>query len=117
MEIDSSDVLYLAVGGDGVKKLTTAGTFYLDKVHYKVDERRGLQQVLVITAGDRITVANLAGETLSEPTRPATGIRPVRPIPPRAPRPTADTPPPTGGGGRLRAFGSALRLSRPLSPP
>ncbi|KAI7845886.1 hypothetical protein COHA_000619 [Chlorella ohadii] len=25
MEIDSSDVLYLAVGGDGVKKLTTAG--------------------------------------------------------------------------------------------
>lgn len=57
-----------------VKKLTTAGTFTLDKVHYKVDGRRALEEVLVITAGDKITVADLDGEILIEHTRPGPGV-------------------------------------------
>jgi putative transposase len=39
-----------------------------------VDGRRGFQQVLVITAGDVITVADLEGEILIEHTRPAPGL-------------------------------------------
>jgi hypothetical protein len=35
-----------------------------------VDGRRGFQQVLVITAGDKITAADLEGEILIEHTRP-----------------------------------------------
>jgi putative transposase len=77
-----------------VKKLTTAGTFYLDKVHYKVDARRGLQQVLVITDGDKITVANLEGEILIEHTRPAPGITYVGNNRPRGRRPKTGEPSP-----------------------
>lgn len=39
-----------------------------------VDGRRGFQQVLVITAGDKITVADLEGEILIEHPRPAPGV-------------------------------------------
>ena len=39
-----------------------------------VDRRRGFQQVLVMTAGDKITVADLEGEILIEHTRPAPGV-------------------------------------------
>ena len=56
-----------------VRKLTTAGTFNLAGVNYKVDGRRALEQVLVITDGDTITVADLHGEILIEHTRPAPG--------------------------------------------
>jgi putative transposase len=61
-----------------IKTLTTNGAFYLNKVQYMVDGRRGFQQVLVITngnkTGDTITVTDLQGEILIEHTRPAPGI-------------------------------------------
>jgi transposase InsO family protein len=60
--------------GTRVRKLTTAGTFNLAGVNYKVDGRRALEQVLVITDGDKITVADLHGEILIEHTRPAPGV-------------------------------------------
>jgi transposase InsO family protein len=61
--------------GTHVKKLTSAGTFNLAGVHYKVGGRYGFQQVLVITDGDKITIADLEGEILIEHTRPAPGVR------------------------------------------
>jgi transposase InsO family protein len=70
-----------------VKKLTTAGTFMLDKVHYKVDGRRALEEVLVITDGDKITVADLDGEVLIEHTRPGPGATYVGNGRPRGPQP------------------------------
>ena len=60
--------------GTIVKKLGSNGVFMLDKVQYMVDGRRGFQHVLVITAGNKITVADLDGEVLIEHTRPAPGI-------------------------------------------
>jgi transposase InsO family protein len=73
-----------------VKKLTPAGMFYLDKVQYLVDGRRGFQQVLVISAGnkvgDKITVTDLEGEILIEHTRPAPGVTYVGNGRPRGPR-------------------------------
>jgi putative transposase len=60
-----------------VKKLTSAGAFYLDKTQYLVGAQYSFQQVLVITngnkTGDTITVTNLEGEILIEHTRPAPG--------------------------------------------
>ncbi|WP_293327180.1 hypothetical protein [Mycobacterium sp.] len=74
--------------------LTTAGTFMLAgvnyKVNYKVDGRRGLEQVLVITDGDKIIVADLEGEILIEHTRPATGVTYVGNGRPRGPRPNSE---------------------------
>lgn len=73
-----------------VKKLTPAGMFYLDKVQYLVDGRRGFQQVLVISTGnkpgDKITVTDLEGEILIEHTRPAPGVTYVGNGRPRGPR-------------------------------
>jgi putative transposase len=45
-----------------------------------------VQQVLVITAGDKITVADLEGEILIEHTRPAPGMTYVGNGRPRGPR-------------------------------
>jgi hypothetical protein len=73
--------------GNGVTKLSTAGTFRLAGVHYKVDGRYGLQEVLVITDGDKITVADLQGEILIEHTRPAPGVKYVGNGRPRGQRP------------------------------
>ena len=70
-----------------VKKLTSAGMFYLDKVQYKVDAQRGFERVLVITDGDKITVADLHGEILIEHTRPAPGVTYVGNGQPRGRRP------------------------------
>ncbi|MGW6196392.1 integrase core domain-containing protein [Kribbella sp. NPDC055110] len=60
-----------------LKTLASNGAFYLDKVQYMVDGRRGFQQVLVITNGDKtgdpITVTDLQGEILIEHTRPTPG--------------------------------------------
>ena len=70
-----------------VKKLTSQGTFYLDKVHYKVGGRHGLEHVLVITHADNITVTDLQGEVLAEHTRPAPGITYVGKGLPRGPHP------------------------------
>lgn len=69
-----------------IKKLTTAGTFLMDKAHYKVDGRRGLEQVLIITDGDKITVTDLHGEILIEHTRPAPGVTYVGNGRPRGPQ-------------------------------
>ena len=60
--------------GTRVKKLTSAGTFWLAGVHYMVGGPYGFQQVLIITDGDKITVADLEGEILIEHTRPAPGV-------------------------------------------
>lgn len=62
-------------GDTRIKTLTSSGTFMLAGVHYKVHGRYGFQQVLVITLGDKITVADLQGEILIEHTRPAPGIK------------------------------------------
>ena len=69
-----------------VKKLTSNGVFILNKVQYMDDGRRGFQQVLVITAGDKITVTDLEGEILIEHTRPAPGVTYVGNGHPRGPR-------------------------------
>jgi transposase InsO family protein len=58
-----------------VKRLTSIGGFYLDKVNYMVDGGRAYQSVLVITAGEKIIVTDLDGEILIEHTRPAPGVR------------------------------------------
>ena len=73
--------------GTRVTTLSTAGTFTLAGVTYKVDGRRHLDQVLVITDGDTITVADLHGEILIEHTRAAPGIRYVGNGKPRGPQP------------------------------
>jgi putative transposase len=57
-----------------IKTLSGVGTFFLDKVHYKVDGRRAFEQVLVITDDDKITVTDPQGEILIEHTRPAPGV-------------------------------------------
>ncbi len=51
--------------------MSTAGTFLLAGVYYKVDGRLACEQVLVLIDGDNITVADLDGEVLIEHTRPA----------------------------------------------
>ena len=80
--------------GTRVKKLTSAGTFWLAGVHYLVGGPYGFQQVLVITDGDKITVADLEGEILIEHTRPAPGVRYVGNGQPRGPHPkNAETSP------------------------
>lgn len=60
--------------GTRVRTLTTAGTFRLAGVTYKVAGQRALEQVLIITEDDTITVADLHGEILIEHTRPAPGV-------------------------------------------
>lgn len=72
--------------GTHVMRLTTAGTFTLAGVTYKVDGRLACEHVLVITDGDHITVADLDGEVLIEHTRPAPGVRYVGNGKPRGPR-------------------------------
>ncbi|WP_425004368.1 hypothetical protein [Mycolicibacterium sp. S3B2] len=67
--------------------LNTAGTFLLAGVRYKVDGGLACQEVLVVTDGDHITVADLDGEVLIEHTRPAPGVRYVGNGRPRGPRP------------------------------
>jgi putative transposase len=73
--------------GTVVKKLTSNGVFILNKVQYMVDGRRGFQQVLVITDGDKITVTDLEGEILIEHTRPGPRSDVRRQRPPRRPTP------------------------------
>jgi putative transposase len=80
--------------GTRVKRLTTAGTFQLAGVHYKVDVSRAFERVLVITNGDQITVADLHGEILVEHHRPAPGIRYVGNGRPRSIRPKTPEPSP-----------------------
>jgi transposase InsO family protein len=57
-----------------VRKVSTAGTINVDKVHYKIDVDHAFKQVLVVTDGDKLTITDLQGELLAEHTRPAPGI-------------------------------------------
>lgn len=77
-----------------VKTLSTAGTFMLAGVLYKVDGGRAFEQVLVVTDGDKITVADLDGEILIEHTRPAPGVKYVGNGRPRGPQPKSNEPSP-----------------------
>lgn len=76
--------------GTSIRTLTSAGTFMLAGVQYKVDGQRGFEQVLIVTDGDTITVADLEGEILIEHTRPAPGVRYVGNGKPRGPHPKSD---------------------------
>jgi putative transposase len=74
-----------------LKTLSSAGTVMLDAVHYMVGGPYRFQQVLIVTDGDKITVADLHGEILIEHTRPAPGVKYVgngRPRGPRTPEPS-----------------------------
>jgi hypothetical protein len=73
--------------GTRVRTLTTAGTFRLAGVTYKVAGQHALEQVLIITDDDTITVADLHGEILIEHTRPAPGVGYVGNGRPPGPRP------------------------------
>lgn len=76
--------------GAHVRTLTTAGTFMLAGVIYKVGGRHGLHEVLVATNGDKIIVADLDGEILIEHTRPAPGVTYVGNGKPRGSHPKPD---------------------------
>lgn len=80
--------------GTYVQTLSTAGTFVIAGVTYKVDGRRGLEQVLIATDGAKITVADLDGEVLIEHTQPAPEVRYVGNGRPRGGRPKNDQPSP-----------------------
>jgi putative transposase len=58
-----------------LKTLTSAGTFMLDSVQYKVDGQYGFEQVLVTTDGDKIIVTDLQGEVLIDHVRPGPGVK------------------------------------------
>ncbi len=76
-----------------LKTLSGTGTFFLDKVTYKVDGRRRHEQILVITDGDNITVTDLHGEVLLDRTRPAPGVTYVGNGRPSGPYPQPRTSP------------------------
>jgi len=57
-----------------VKKVSSAGTIYVDKVFYKIDVDHAFKQVLVVTDHDKITVTDIDGEILAEHPRPAPGV-------------------------------------------
>jgi putative transposase len=73
--------------GTQVRRLTSYGSFMLAGVNYKVGGQHGLQQVLVVIEGDKITVADLEGEILVEHTQPAPGVKYVGNGRPRGSRP------------------------------
>jgi transposase InsO family protein len=73
--------------GAHLKTLSSAGTFMLDKVHYLVGGQHRFKQILIVTVGDTITIADLNGEILIEHKRPAPGITYVGNGRPRGPRP------------------------------
>ena len=70
-----------------VKTLNTAGAFVLAGVTYKVNGGRGLEQILVVTDGEKVIAADLDGEILIEHTRPAPGVKYVGNGRPRGQRP------------------------------
>jgi putative transposase len=77
-----------------LKTLSSAGTFMLDAVHYMVGGPYRFQQVLIVTDGDKIIVADLDGEILIEHTRPAPDVKYVGNGRPRGPRPNTPQPSP-----------------------
>jgi putative transposase len=77
-----------------LKTLSSAGTFRLDTVDYIVGGQHRFEQVLILTDGDKITVADLHGEILIEHTRPAPGVKYVGNGRPRGPHPKTPKPSP-----------------------
>jgi transposase InsO family protein len=77
-----------------LKTLNSAGTFMLDAVHYMVGGPYRFQQVLIVTDGEKITVADLDGEILIEHTRPAPGVKYVGNGRPRGPHSNPPQPSP-----------------------
>lgn len=81
-----------------LRTVSTSGTIGLDTVTYMVDSQRAFQQVLVVSAGDKvgdeIIVTDLEAEILAEHTRPAPGTRYVGNRRPRGPRPKNPEPSP-----------------------
>jgi len=77
-----------------VRTVSTAGTIRLDSVTYLVDARRAFQQVLGVSADDKIIIADLQGEVLLERTRPAPGINYIGNGRPRGPMPKTGKPSP-----------------------
>jgi hypothetical protein len=76
------------------RTVSTAGTITLDSVTYKVDAHRAFQQVLIVSDGDKVIIADLQGEVLAEYIRPAPGINYVGNGRPRGPRPKTEEPSP-----------------------
>lgn len=70
-----------------VRRVSSAGTIGLDNVFYMIDSRRAFEQVIVVTDGNKIIVADLQGEVLAEHTRPAPGVKYVGNGRRRGPRP------------------------------
>lgn len=68
-----------------LRTLTSAGTFMLDRVQYKVGGHLSFESVLVVTNGAKIIVTDLHGEVLIEHTRPGPGVRYVGNGKPRGP--------------------------------
>lgn len=58
-----------------IKRVQANGSLSLGRVQYQVNGRLARQEVIVVTEGDKITVADLQGEILIEHTRPAPGIK------------------------------------------
>ena len=80
--------------GTIVRRVSSAGTIGLDNVFYMIDSRRAFQQVIVVTDGDKIIVADLHGEILAEHTRPAPGTTYIGNGRRRGPRPKTVEPSP-----------------------
>jgi putative transposase len=59
--------------GTSLRRLSTAGTFMLDKVMFSVGLEHRREEVLLVLEGDSITVVDLEGVILIEHTRPAPG--------------------------------------------
>jgi putative transposase len=77
-----------------IRTVTTAGTITMNSVTYMVDTHRAFQQVLVVSAGNKVIITDLQGEILAEHTRPAPGIKYVGNHRPRGPRPKTGKPSP-----------------------
>lgn len=73
--------------GTYTKKLMSNGSFALDGVHYMVGNQYGFQHVLIVTEGEKLTVATLDGEVIIEHSRPAPGVKYVGNGKPRGNRP------------------------------
>ena len=74
--------------------MSAVGNIGLDSVSYKVGGQHAFRQVLVVSDGDTIIIADLEGEVLAERIRPAPGVRYVGNGRPRGLRPSTEKPSP-----------------------
>ena len=77
-----------------VRTVSAVGNIGLDSVSYKVGGQHAFRQVLVLSDGDKVIIADLEGEILAERTRPAPGVRYVGNGRPRGLRPKNEQPSP-----------------------